>query len=207
MSRWVAMLTTVVVGVALSACSSSAQHGTGAAATRTSVASSPAGPVTTTKTYSPYAAAGTLVVPVAASQPSGACWTGSIAVPKPGVYRCLVGNSIDDPCWSGQADATVVVCAADPWDTATLVHLTAPLPQPAAPRTASHPWALELANGAHCITATGMVGAVGSVQLTYLCGASASAGGVQTTGLLTTVQYGPPDGPLSTVDVTVAWNA
>jgi len=76
-------------------------------------------------TYSPYAAAGTLVVPVAANQPDGSCWTTSITVPAPHVYRCLIaagpGGTIADPCFAAADTASVVVCAADPWTPATLV--------------------------------------------------------------------------------------
>ena len=166
---------------------------------------------TALKTYTPYAATGTITVPVAAIHKSGSCWTGSISVPEAGVYRCLVGNTIADPCFvprSGSAVTTQVLCAVDPWTPVTAVTLTDPLPKLTAPARTTHPWALELANGARCVAVTGTVPAVGAVALQYSCGSPAGAGRLTTIGSLMSVQYSVTgDGPLQTVDVTTAWQA
>jgi hypothetical protein len=200
-ARWAAAL--AFAGVVLSACSTS-HH---AAAP---VPPSPTGPVTIQKTYSPYAAAGTLVVPVAATQPSGSCWTTSIAVPRAGVYRCLIANSIADPCFAPDTSSpdSVVACATDPWHPATLVHLTAALPVTVPQGGDREPWALELAGGLHCVLSTGTVPKVDGVELNYLCGESAGAGQLTTAGALQTVEYGSLSGPtVGLVDVVTAWRS
>ena len=94
---------------------------------------SPAG-VVQVKTFSPYAATGTLVVPVA-DHLSGSCWTGSIAVPVAGVYRCLAGDQIYDPCFAPSgADQPADGCLrpGSRGRRSALITLTAPLP-PASP--------------------------------------------------------------------------
>lgn len=171
--------------------------------------------VTQLKTYTPYAATGTIAVPVAANHKSGTCWTTSISVPKPGVYRCLIDNAIGDPCFaapsvSGSASSPTVLCAVDPWTPAAVVTVTGTLPRPAGGGSGrSHgPWALELANGARCVTVTGTVPLIGAVPLEYSCGGGAGAGRLTTMASLMSVQYAAgADGPLQTVDVTTAWSA
>ena len=200
-----ALLIAVAIAVTLSACA--VPHARHTAA--------PAGqPLTTAvKTYTPYAATGTITVPVAAIHKSGSCWTGSISVPQAGAYRCLVGNTIADPCFadapgSAATPATQVLCAADPWTPATVVTLTDALPKLTGSTRATGPWALELANGAHCVAVTGTVPLVGAVALQYTCGSPAGAGRLTTIGSLMSVQYSVTgDGPLQTVSVTTAWRA
>ncbi|MDP9092484.1 MAG: hypothetical protein M3O32_19495, partial [Actinomycetota bacterium] len=138
---------------------------------------------------------------------SGSCWTGSIAVPLPGAYRCLSGNQIYDPCFApiNEVATGSVACVADPWSPAHILTLTAPLPAQSA-TSARNPWALELANGARCVAVTGTVASVAGVALNYLCGAGMAAGIVESDGTTMGVGYGAEDGTaLAEVRVTTAW--
>jgi hypothetical protein len=203
------LIAVAIMAAALAACAvpharhakpAGAPHSTSAAATQL-------------KTYTPYAATGTVVVPVAANHVSGSCWTTSISVPKAGVYRCLIGNAIGDPCFAstvknGARSEPTVLCAVDPWTPATLVTLTQPMPQQLGGNRSTAPWALELANGARCVAVTGTVPLIGAIPLEYSCGGGAGAGRLTTVAALMSVQYAAsPDGPLQTVDVTTAWSA
>jgi hypothetical protein len=207
------------VGLALavlcSACASqphrSRSPAGGAATSAPPGATSPARSGLIVKAFTPYAATGTLAVPVA-DQLSGYCWTGSIAVPKAGAYRCLVGNAIYDPCFApaNQPSTPTVACVPDPWSAAHVVTLTKALPtsKPLASRTS--PWALELANHARCVAGTGTVPVVDDVSLNYVCGSGMAAGlvagPVAQTGSRMTVKYGSPAGTtLVEVAVTTAW--
>ena len=161
------------------------------------------------KTFSPYAATGTLVVPVA-DHVSGSCWTGSIAVPVAGVYRCLAGDQIYDPCFapSPQTSPPTVACVPDPWTPARVISLTAPLPPASPPAQGRDPWALELANNARCVTVTGTVASVAGVALNYLCGPGLGAAIIQNDGTRILVDYGSETGTsLATVAVVTMWRA
>jgi hypothetical protein len=68
---------------------------------------------------------------VPAQSRSGSCWTGSIAAPVAGAYRCTVGNEISDPCLTAD-DGQTLVCGADPTtdEAGFQLNLTEPLPEP-----------------------------------------------------------------------------
>lgn len=160
------------------------------------------------RTFTAYTAGGAVSVPVAA-RTTGSCWTNSIAVPDPRAYRCLAGNQIMDPCFApARATApTTVACVAAPWDPATLLTVTGPLPPPATEHLVSHPWALQLANGARCVASTGTAPSVDGVTLNYVCGPDADAGTGHATGLPVLVSYGAPGGAaLTRVSVTTIWD-
>jgi hypothetical protein len=63
---------------------------------------------------------------------SGECWTDSIAVSRPGGWRCMMGNEIYDPCFSSAGLAGGVVCDANPakGSGGFILKLTKPLPKP-----------------------------------------------------------------------------
>jgi hypothetical protein len=65
-----------------------------------------------------------------APQREGYCWTESIAVSRSGAWRCMIGNSIADPCFSIAELSDAVVCGANPAtsDAGFLLRLTKPLP-------------------------------------------------------------------------------
>jgi hypothetical protein len=203
----------LALAVLCTACASQSHRSpapAGGAATSSSTGAATSGPpgALIVKTFTPYAATGTLAVPVA-DQLSGYCWTGSIAVPKAGTYRCLVGNAIYDPCFApvNQTSSPTVACLTDPWSAAHVVTLTKALPtsRPLASRTS--PWALELANHARCVAGTGTVPVVDGVSLSYVCGSGTAAGQVAQKGSRMTVKYGSTAGTtLADVAVTTAWH-
>jgi hypothetical protein len=201
--RVAAVGTAVALAVAVGGCASTKHAAAPAGKHTASVAG------TVTKTFLPYAATGTLVVPVA-DHLTGDCWTGSIAVPKLGVYRCLVGNAIYDPCFAPARESAppTVACVPDPWSSAHVVTLRSALPDSTPARTTTAPWALELANGAHCIAGTGTVAVVAGVPMSYLCGTGLGAGQLTGPPAAMTVEYGSATGSaVAVVPVTTAWRA
>jgi hypothetical protein len=201
---WAAAAAALLGCVTVVACASSKTQQVRAAAQSSTVTASG---VVHQQTFTPYAATGTLVVPVA-DHVSGSCWTGSIAVPSPGVYRCMAGNEIFDPCFADttQPQRDTVACVQDPWSPAHVVTLTAPLPSSTAAGQTRTPWALELANHARCVAVTGTVGEVNGVSLNYVCGTDLAAGIIQNDGSHIVVDYGSSDaGPLHAIAVVTAW--
>ena len=200
---WAVVAAAAFALVAVAACASSSQQ----VRTTTQSSSVPAAGAVAYETFSPYAATGTLVVPVA-DHTAGSCWTGSIAVAAPGAYRCLAGNEIRDPCFADttQPHVTQVACVADPWSSAHVIDLTAPLPTGTAASPTRTPWALLLANGAHCVAITGTVPTVGNIALNYSCGGTESAGIVTNDGSRILVDFGDSTGTSFTqVAVRTAW--
>lgn len=102
----------------------------------------------------------------------GSCWTHSIAVPRPGAYRCSVGNAINDPCFAVPPNPDVLVCGANPaMKTAGFaLKLTKSLPAdvPAAPQS-PHPWLMRLADGSICEAMTGTMAAVNGNPAPWAC--------------------------------------
>jgi hypothetical protein len=80
----------------------------------------------------------------------GSCWTSSIALPRAGAWRCMIGNGIEDPCFTTLDLSNALICGANPatTDPGFLLKLTKPLPAPDkfTPPTPS-PWIVELAIG------------------------------------------------------------
>lgn len=173
----------------------------------TSPSTSPVSATTASQRFNPYDANGAVSAPLNGHS-SGSCWTSSIADPSSTTYRCMADNQILDPCFAPPHDAHpgAVACYSDPWSPGTLLNLTDPLPA-SDPSTRATPWALELANGAHCVVVTGTVDQVGLVDLGYSCGGSAGAGLAGSAGTARTVQYRPTDSqPLHSVAVRTAWH-
>ena len=168
---------------------------------------SPVSATTASETFNPYDASGALTV-ATSSDETGSCWTTSIALPSPTTFRCMSGNTILDPCFvpAHTADPKTAACFTDPWSPGVRLVLTAALPKPdASARTT--PWALELANGARCVTVTGTVDQVGSVDLRYGCGGTAEAGLVGTPGSALSALYRASDTQtLTPVAVRTAWH-
>jgi hypothetical protein len=170
-------------------------------------ATSPVSATTASKTFSPYNSAGDQVA-ATPTKASGSCWTSSIALPSFTTFRCLAGNSILDPCFApphATAPKTVA-CFTDPWSPGVLLTLTSALPKPD-PGTRTSPWALELANGAHCVAVTGTVDQVGELNLGYGCGGIAEAGLQGAPGSALSVEYRASAAqPLRRVAVRTAWH-
>ncbi len=83
----------------------------------------------------------------------GNCWTSSIAAYySPSAYRCMVENSIYDPCLIAN-DGKTIVCGVS--DEEFALTLTEPLPEPDNTDVKPHPWRIELADGVICEPFTG----------------------------------------------------
>ena len=82
---------------------------------------------------------------------SGHCWTASIASQRSDAYRCMVGNSIHDPCFT--LSPREVACPTDvAANRGIAIALTQPLPQP---NQTSNVWQMQLVSGVQCNIATG----------------------------------------------------
>jgi hypothetical protein len=103
---------------------------------------------------------------------AGSCWTNSLAVWRADAWRCMVENSIYDPCF---ATGESIICGANPATNAQGfdLTLTEPLPAPDATEemlaAENHAWLVELADGTLCTFATGATGGVDNKRINYLC--------------------------------------
>jgi hypothetical protein len=160
----------------------------------------------TQKLFAPFDQNGHLTVH-ASNGGAGSCFSTSIAVPVSGVFRCLSGNTILDPCFApvDETSPATVTCFADPWSDGLTIHLEGNLPTYDPVLSAGDPWAIQLTNGVRCVSVTGALPALGSVNLNYRCDVSMAAG--ITTGDNGTIiaHYGPVEGPLTDVAVATAW--
>jgi hypothetical protein len=125
--------------------------GAGLAATSRSrgadAATSKAAAATRVHHVSPIDSAGHLKASYRVTQSGrGYCWTSSFVNPE--LYRCFLGNYIQDPCWP-RAGGAAVLCLARPWShEVTRLRLTKRLPLPS-PGHGSL-WGLTLASGQRC---------------------------------------------------------
>lgn len=173
----------------------------------THLAGAPAPPSgTVTRTFQAYDAAGNLAVKVS-DVATGNCWTTSVAAPVAGAYRCFAGNQILDPCFAPPKTAapTQIACVANPWSDAVVLTLTSSLPK-GIPAGGKRPWAIELSNGARCVSSTGTVPAIDGVNLDYHCTNGADAALADPAAATVTAQYAlPPATTLQPVTVTTMW--
>jgi hypothetical protein len=121
----------------------------------------------------------------------GSCFAGSIGLPRPGVWRCTIGNELLDPCLESPLGPGVPLICVDGTRGIPL-RLTKPLPTAMGngPQKRFFAWRLVLANGDVCEHFTGT--AAGIVQgqgLEYGC----TSGGLTTEPVRThsmwTVRY------------------
>jgi len=109
----------------------------------------------------------------------GYCFTSSDVTRRDDAWRCLVGNSLYDPCFSSPFSFGIVVCPI-PWlGIATEISLSKPLPKSSshtAPSLSLQPWALETASGSFCTLASGASNVVHGQRLNYFCGRAAKQG-------------------------------
>lgn len=119
--------------------------------------------------YAPFGSGGLHSGYTVTSKLHGACWTGSIASQRPDAWRCMVSNSIYDPCFSNAALSSAA-CPTDAFSkSVVLIVLDKPIPVKERNTGGSSPWALMLSNGARCYMATGATGAVAGMRLNYEC--------------------------------------
>jgi hypothetical protein len=103
---------------------------------------------------------------------SGNCWTDSIAVTRPGAWRCMVGNEIYDPCFSSAPLSKAVICGTDPakGDRGFVLQLTKRLPAPSSDwKQGPRPWLVKLADGNTCEIETGTIAFVAGIEVPYGC--------------------------------------
>ena len=142
----------------------------------TAAAGATGAPPTERLVYTPFAADGSLRADLAAVNRDGRCFTTSSLVPRrQGVYRCITGDLLRDPCYlEPSADpaggSPAVICASAPWRPGVVrIVLGGALPGDAPGRFGPRPWALELAGGARCLFGTGASNVVGGYRLNYVC--------------------------------------
>ena len=101
----------------------------------------------------------------------GYCWTNSLMVARNDAWRCMIGNLIQDPCFSISHDAGHVICGASPVrDTAGfLLKLTKPLPEITNPDIPLEPWLIELVDASICTSRTGTLTFINNKPLKYSC--------------------------------------
>src|SRR5260370_2993028 len=103
---------------------------------------------------------------------SGDCQTYSIAVSRPGVWRCIADNEIYDPCFENSKLRGSVICHSNPATGSTefLLRLNKPLPPPSKSSVAdSLPWLMKLADGSICERETGTISSVNGEDVPYDC--------------------------------------
>jgi len=126
----------------------------------------------------------------------GSCWTGSIASTRSDAFRCMVGNSIMDPCF--KVSNKIVGCPQSvAMNTGVIIKLSKPLPKANA-QSAAKPWTFQLAGGSGitCNAGTGTV--IGNYpyycQGNLVCAVPAAS--KQWPAAYTTM-CGTPSGPMS----------
>jgi hypothetical protein len=101
---------------------------------------------------------------------SGSCSMGeSLALNRADAWRCSVGNSIYDPCFSATTHATTVTCGATPQQPIGFpVKLAQPLP--AHGKVADNQaWIVKLGDGVYCAFVTGATFGVSGQRANYAC--------------------------------------
>jgi hypothetical protein len=209
--------TTTVAGPTTATTTSAAASSTTPTSTAPSTASPATTPPTTAlartavNTYVAWTASGALASGLHATNTvQGSCFTTSIALDTSGVYRCMSGNDLYDPCFAGAASSDVLACTASPWAGVTLLDNTASLPVGDLPSSAppTVPWAIELVNGAKCVIGTGANSQIGGVTVQYYCSGTSVTSSVDQTSDPWTVQYDPSStsSVLTSVAVATAWD-
>jgi hypothetical protein len=141
------------------------------------IAAPTAAAATVARTYSPFAADGTLLAGLrAAPAYGGTCDSGSFVVSGETAFRCSAGDVIRDPCFADAASSTaeraVVVCVASPWaEDVVRLRVRGELQTVLGAPPDGPPWALQLASGRRCVFLQGARPTIGGRRMTYGCGA------------------------------------
>lgn len=156
--------------------------------------------------FAPYDSTGALTVH-STDAGTGHCFATSIAVPLAGVYRCLAGNTLLDPCFAPAKEThpDTVACFLSPWSDARVITVSGALPAFHPVLMTGNPWGIELENGVKCVAVTGAVPSYNDVDLVYQCDGANMAGIDTDAKGNITAHYGPVDGPLIDVGVVAAW--
>lgn len=201
MDRFHLLAVAALLGLGLAACSSGGSTTSSPPASRHSAPaaiapSSPSQPSgTQVISYTAWSGPGALASGIsAASTKSGSCFTTSAATTAPGAYRCMVVNTLYDPCFAdATSSAGQVACPnMDNPDSVVVIKLTAQLPAPATSAGSSiFPWLVILANGQRCWTITGTGSELGGQNSTYICPGGIVYGQTDQSGPTWQVTYAP----------------
>lgn len=131
---------------------------------------------TTIVLFSPWSSSGLRHGFTVLAEVKGACWIHSLASERPDAWRCMAGDDIYDPCFSGSSQRTLA-CAEGPFSKrVTLMALTKPLAEKVkltgelwGLRLRGAPWGLRLVSGDTCVFAQGATDAVAGERLNYAC--------------------------------------
>lgn len=151
--------------------------------TRTSQASTSQSAATQVITFQPTGIRET-------AKDTGNCWESSLAAPRANAWRCMVVNSIYDPCFSVSARDSFVICNANPAGDARgmKVMLSKPLPTPDFRQGGQQAWLLKLSDGAVCSFFTGATGIIDGQRINYGCTDKQVIAGAPRTGIEWTVK-------------------
>jgi hypothetical protein len=180
------------------------------------IASSASGAAQTTRVtiYRPYLDGKTAPGLTIARTVKGRCFAGSIADPRSDAWRCFIGNSIADPCFSDPAVASWVLCPEDgtPFGTTVVrLALAKALPKNLANKSSpgvGNPWTLKLAGGMVCTFLTGATYAYHGKRVNYGCDRKTFlAGNPDRSGPTWTITLGtgPKSQPRRAVILVAAW--
>lgn len=135
------------------------------------------------------------------------CFSESLAaVGRPDAWRCMVENTIYDPCFA--LDETHLMCRPNPIvdDIGTYIEVTEPLTEGTATETPENEqvWLFVLADGTYCTPLTGTSMVVDDVRVNYSCSNGESVLGYPQEGEPWTAELGvptpSPSGPPTLVD-------
>jgi eukaryotic-like serine/threonine-protein kinase len=147
-------------------------------------------PATKVLTFQPWSDTTLSADETVLSTVNGSCWTSSGAASRSDAYRCMTGNNIYDPCFTGPAQNTEVACPVSDPKKVIVIKLTQALPYNGISTTPPPltPWLVVLSDGQNCVFETGMgVGAADSRQ-NFLCPHGAIYG-MPTSGVTWTASY------------------
>ena len=149
---WVSTVLVAVSVVLVAGCGGS-KHTTTSTSTSTLITRSTTRTPVTATTVRVFAPADKVT-----ARTAGSCLEQSRLVSRPGVWRCVVGSQVRDPCFVHGARA--VVCPlGGPWGSSVLlISLPGSLPRVSVGRPAgavAPPWAIELGDGSRCTLLSG----------------------------------------------------
>jgi hypothetical protein len=130
-------------------------------------------PATKIVVYSPFTPDGALTRGVKVDRTArGSCWEGSVESRRSDAWRCVVGNNIYDPCYSGAK--RWVACPVTAFGSRVLkLTLTKPLPyklaDPPLDTSRADPLLIVLQNGVQCGFASGATSTLAGQRLNYVC--------------------------------------
>jgi hypothetical protein len=139
---------------------------------------------------------------------SGDCWVTSLAAPRLDAWRCIVINTIYDPCFSSPSYKDYVICDASPTGDmrGIKVTLTKALPTSTASPADHQPWTLRLSNGVVCAFLTGATSIIDNQRVNYGCTDGGFIPGSPTQGTIWTVNEKlPAQSTLVTKQVIDVW--